>query len=262
MKRWRIAAVFGALVVAAVAVGVVVHDSDGGSSHTGRRPIPHRAGGPSVPECGVFVRTISSGGITAAGWRCFTTAMTGGHSARLRVTNFTTEGDPVFTTYTTNGNGAATVLSDARLDHYGGGTRLQSEVCRRPDPRPIARGMFLDCAAPMPLNAGPQVGSIADVLCTFAMHRHLISAQLTTLADVRAANVGGPYPGLRPGKDLFPKHSGRVPAAWCWSDDPAGAGGSPGPTWTLYVALATGETARFISTGAGTTPPTGPPSFP
>ncbi|MDQ1700713.1 MAG: hypothetical protein QOG34_2576 [Frankiaceae bacterium] len=254
MTRWRIAA--GVTVVAVIAALLAWQPWSGSSHHP--RTQPDLAG---APDCGVFVRAANSGGITAAGWSCFTNAMSDGRSARLRLAAFTTEGDPTFVTYTTTGNGAATVLTDARLDKYRGNA-LQTEVCRRPDPRPVARGMFLDCAAPMPLNATPKVRPIAEVFCNFAMARHLISAQLTTLADVRKANVGGPYPGLQPGKNMFPARPGVLPAAWCWTDDPEGTGGSPGPTWTLYVALATGESARFISTNAGTRPPSGPPSFP
>lgn len=237
-----------AAVAALVAVLVVQPWSGGGNAGPG--PVPDRAG---APDCGVFVQEVASGGISAAGWHCFTTAMSDGAHGRLRETKFTTEGDPVFVTYTTNGDGSATVTTDARLDAYGGtGTRVQTEICRRPESRPVARGMFLDCAAPAAVS--PQ-GSVAQVMCEFAMSRHLLSAQLTTLASVRAANVGGPYPGVRPGKDLFPARPGAMPAAWCWTDQSR-------TTWTLYVALPTGESARFVSTAAGTTPPSGPPSFP
>jgi len=247
-------------VVAAVAAIVALLAArpwdDGG--YKGSRPIPDRAG---MKDCGLFVRDVKSGGISASGWSCFTTAMAGGRPAELRFIRFTTEGDPTFTTYTTAGNGTATVLTDSRLDHFAGmGSRLLAETCRRPETRPVARGMFLDCRGATSVDKPLPV---ADAFCGFVLDRPVIGAQITTLAAVRKTNVGGPYPGLRPGKDMFLTRPGAMRASWCWTEEAEGTGGgSPGPTWTLYVALATGESARFIGTNAGTRPPSGPPSFP
>jgi len=135
-----------AVVAAAVAL-VIARPWDDGATYTGRRPIPDRAG---VKDCGTFVRDVRSGGITATGWTCFTTAMRGGgRPARLRLTQFTTEGDPVYLTYTTAGDGKATVVTDMRKDRFAGTqSRIQTEICQRPDPRPAARGTFLDCGSP------------------------------------------------------------------------------------------------------------------
>lgn len=242
-----------AAVVAAVTLLVVRPWHDGAS--TGTRLLPDRAG---VKDCGMFVREVRGGGITAAGWSCFTTAMRSGPHARLRFTQYTTEGEPIFTTYSTDGDGIATLLTDARMDHFAGtGSRVQTETCRRPETRPIARGMFLDCDRATPVRAAEP---IADVFCQFALNRHIIGAQLTTLANLRGYNVGGPAPGLRPGKNLAPSRPGDVRTAWCWTDDTVVAA-SPGPRWTLYGALATGEAARFVSTDAGTSPPSGPTSI-
>lgn len=249
--------VVGIVAVVAAVVALLAAQPWDDSAYTGRRPIPDRAG---VKDCGLFVREVTSGGITAGGWNCFTTAMKIGRPARLRLTQFTTEGDPTFTTYTTEGGGSATVLEDARLDHFGGnGSRVHTQSCRRPETRPIARGLFLDCSLATEVANTAPLGSIATVFCEFAIDRHIIGARLTTLARLRAYNVGGPPPGLRPGKNLAPSRLGVVRAAWCWTDDPTGTG-SPG-MWTLYGALATGESAVFISTGPGPTPPSAPISI-
>jgi hypothetical protein len=137
------------LVAAAAAIAVVAASGGvpGRSAARAGDPTPVAArSGAVVRDCGAFVRTVDAGGITAAGWQCFTDAMAGGGSARLRFTQYTTEGDPVVATYTTAGDGAATVLTDSRRDKFAGiGARMQTETCRRPDPRPVARGMFLEC---------------------------------------------------------------------------------------------------------------------
>jgi hypothetical protein len=259
-RRRRARGVLAVTSVALIAGGVV-----GGLAWRGGTDQRNVTPAGTGRDCGTFARGVNSGGVTEAGWQCFTGAMADGTSAQLRLSSLTTEGDPVFQTFSTTGNGQATVLTDARLDAFSGvGNRVQTETCSQPDPRPVAHAsmFFLDCTQPEPVADRSGLGSITEVFCSYAGLEHVISAQFTTLGDVRRTNVGGPPPGVMPGKDMFPGRPDEVRAAWCWTDGPAGAGESPGPTWTLYVALATGESERFISTGAGTTPPTGPPSFP
>lgn len=253
--RERVAVLAVATVVTGGFAGVAV------SRHSDPQYVLHGVHGPTArpaeTDCGtVFQQRPDVSPITVRAWSCLVAAAGNKAPGRLRVVQTTTEGDPVFVTYSTNGDGSVTVLTDTRLDAFGG-KQVSTEVCRQPDPK--ARGMFSGCSSSMPAS---HVSPVADVFCGFALRRHLISAQLTTLAAVRETNIGGPPPGVRPGKSLFPSRPGSMRAAWCWTDSAGASGASPGPTWTLYVALATGESARFVSTQAGTTPPTGPPSFP
>jgi len=241
-------------VVAAVVALVIARPWDDGA-YTGRRPIPDRAG---MKECGHYLRVAATtGGITASGWNCFTTAMKTGRPARLRFTQFSTEGDPIFTTYTTAGDGSATVLTDARLDSFGANTgSVQTETCRRPETRPVARGLFLDCGPATEVGDTTLLGSIATVFCEFAIGRHVMAADLTTLGTLRAYNIDGPPPGRR----LAPSRPDVTRAAWCWTDGPTGSSSSPG-TWRLYGALATGESALFFNPDPGPRPAIGPISI-
>jgi hypothetical protein len=101
-------------------------------------------------------------------------------------------------------------------------------------------------------------------MCASALHgRPLGSALATTLRDVRRTNIGGPYPGMMPGRHAFPGSPGREPAAWCWTQAASPSPGDTGATWTLYVATAGGRSFRFFTMGGMTGPPRpGPPSVP
>jgi hypothetical protein len=110
--------------------------------------------------------------------------------------------------------------------------------------------------------AAPSV-SPAFALCDAALPGRTRTAQETTLEEVRHTNIGGPPPGLVPGRDAFPGEPANKAAAWCW----VLASGSPSPgetgnDWTLYVAINGGRAQALFTAGTFERPPTGPPQIP
>lgn len=100
----------------------------------------------------------------------------------------------------------------------------------------------------------------ASSICAAALGKKVVTSQSTTLGAVRQANFGGPAPGIVPGRNAFPGRPDNEPAAWCWTRAPDVINGSPGPNWTLYVAVRGGHAKGLFTMGAPK-PPTGPPSI-
>ena len=102
----------------------------------------------------------------------------------------------------------------------------------------------------------------AKAICDAALDGRTLTAQATTMGQVRRTNIGGPYPGLTPGKDAFPELSDSEPAAWCWIAAADSSPGTNGQDWTWYVAVGGGGSKRLFTLGGTDGPPTGPPSIP
>ncbi|HET6909173.1 MAG TPA: hypothetical protein VFH54_07535 [Mycobacteriales bacterium] len=102
----------------------------------------------------------------------------------------------------------------------------------------------------------------AHALCHDALDGRPVTAAATTLGAVRSTNIGGPPPGLTPGKDAFPDLPTTEPAAWCWTAAASPSPGYEGREWSLFVAVPGGRSQFFFGLGGIATPPTGPPSIP
>jgi hypothetical protein len=120
-------------------------------------------------------------------------------------------------------------------------------------------------------TARPCVGGVVLVpirspaaaeICAEALQGRVLSAKATTLAEVRRTNIGGPPPGLTPGRHAFLREPGDEPAAWCWTAATTPSPGAEGDTWTLYVAIAGGRATSFFTMGGSGEPRPGPPSIP
>jgi hypothetical protein len=103
-------------------------------------------------NCGSYqaVNGPRPGGVTDAGWTCVATAMHERRPAILRLTQTTTEGDPVRMTFTVRPDGRVDVVTDATHDRFAGsGSRIQKETCTRLDPRPVAKRLlfFESCSS-------------------------------------------------------------------------------------------------------------------
>ncbi len=101
-----------------------------------------------------------------------------------------------------------------------------------------------------------------QAMCAAALHGPILTAQATTLGEARRTNIGGPYPGLTPGKDAFPGLPDNEPAAWCWTAAADPSPGTAGREWTWYVAVGGGRSKRLFTLGGTDQPPTGAPSIP
>lgn len=102
----------------------------------------------------------------------------------------------------------------------------------------------------------------AQSVCDDALDGRTVTADATTLGTVRTTNIGGPYPGLIPGKGALPDLPDNEPAAWCWTAAASPSPGDEGREWSLYVAVPGGRSQRIFTLGGITSPPSGPPSIP
>jgi hypothetical protein len=88
-----------------------------------------------------------------------------------------------------------------------------------------------------------------------------VTAEAVSLADARAANFGGPYPGITPASGSFPELPPSTRAAWCWTPSTTQSPGGGGRDWTLYVAVPDGRATPVFQMGGVAAAPTGPPSI-
>jgi hypothetical protein len=72
-------------------------------------------------RCGSYTIPQGTPGISADKLGCLSSAYADGRTATLAVTEFTTEGDPVVTTYTTTANRTLDVVVDSTADRFGPG---------------------------------------------------------------------------------------------------------------------------------------------
>jgi hypothetical protein len=102
-------------------------------------------------DCGsVNVSPNGSGPIPDPMLACLVGAARGHASARLSVTEHTTEGDPITTIYTSRADGKVTVVVDSRQDKFAGiGNHLTVQQCDHPT---ADRGRLLlsSCTDPTP----------------------------------------------------------------------------------------------------------------
>ena len=105
----------------------------GGSPGSGG---PTTASTRAAGDCGSITLTQnSSGRIPASMLSCFVRASHDNQTARLSVVEFTTEGDPIRTSYTSDPGGKVTVVVDSRQDRYAGiGNHLTVQLCDHPTP--------------------------------------------------------------------------------------------------------------------------------
>ena len=87
-------------------------------------------------DCGsVTLTQNATGRIPEPILSCFVGASRDNRPARLRVVEFTTEGDPITTVYTSGPGGQVTVVVDSRQDKYAGiGNHLTVQLCDHPTP--------------------------------------------------------------------------------------------------------------------------------
>ena len=79
--------------------------------------------------------------MTVAGWSCFADAIRARKVAALHLTQTTTEGDPVFLTFTSRPDGRVDVITDSSHDRFGGSGN-QKQTCWDLDPRPAAKRLL------------------------------------------------------------------------------------------------------------------------
>ncbi len=110
--------------------------------------------------------------------------------------------------------------------------------------------------------AGPAGSAAAQALCEKALGHRVVAAMLTTVAEARAWEMGGPAPlstqdavKRRPARNAWPTASSSEPAAWCTS-------GSDGD-YTSYAVGPDGTAVRLVSvSGYVQAPAVGPPAIP
>jgi hypothetical protein len=114
---------------------------------------------------------------------------------------------------------------------------------------------------PSPTNVRNETSASAQ--CAAALGKNgFVTAAPTTIGEIRAARIGGPAPGLNPGRDAFPGMPATTAAAWCWTSGPSDTG-SDGRTWHVFVAANGRAEHYFDLTYPGSeTPPPGQPSVP
>jgi hypothetical protein len=81
---------------------------------------PNPAADAAQTRCGSYTIPQMRPGIPADKLGCLSSAYLDGRSATLEVTEFTTEGDPVVTTYTTTPDRKLDVVVDSTADAFGG----------------------------------------------------------------------------------------------------------------------------------------------
>jgi hypothetical protein len=91
-----------------------------------------------VTDCGTFNLPINDG-LPDSAARCLIEAVQAGHSARLRVTRPTDEGDPIPVSYTAGADRRVEVITDSRQDTFG--TQV---IVRQTCKGPIFTGRGLD----------------------------------------------------------------------------------------------------------------------
>ena len=128
----------------------------------------------------------------------------------------------------------------------------------------VSAGTTAACGSGSPSQApnGFAAHDSSNALCNAALGGRTVTTQKTTLGEVRRVNIGGPYPGLTPGKGAFPDLPDSAPAAWCWTAATMASPGSAGREWTWYVAVQGGRAKSLFSMGGIDHPPTGAPSIP
>ena len=106
--------------------------SDGSPTSGGPPTASARAAG----DCGSATLTQNgSGRIPDSMLSCFVGASRDNLPARLSVVEFTTEGDPIMTSYSSDADGKVTVVVDSRQDRYAGiGNHLTVQLCDHPTP--------------------------------------------------------------------------------------------------------------------------------
>lgn len=118
-----------------------------GSAHVARQvPAADVATAVTARDCGSYtsVNGPAPGGVTDQGWSCFAEALLNHRVAVLHLTETTTEGDPVYMTFTARPDGRAEVVTDSSQDRFAGtGKGLGKQTCSSPDPRPSAKKMLL-----------------------------------------------------------------------------------------------------------------------
>ncbi|SBV28491.1 hypothetical protein GA0070620_4034 [Micromonospora krabiensis] len=82
--------------------------------------------------------------------RCVVEAADNRQQARLVVTQPTTEGDPITTTYAVLGDGRVEVTTDARADRFGSG-RVERQTCTGPSIEDGSRLSFATCVSGAPV---------------------------------------------------------------------------------------------------------------
>ena len=102
----------------------------------------------------------------------------------------------------------------------------------------------------------------ASALCQSALGGRALTAAATTVGEIRTTNIGGPYPGLVPGRHAFPGHAPTEAAAWCWTPSTSASPGTDGGTWDLYGVVRGATPERLFTMGGGARPPVGPPQIP
>jgi len=83
----------------------------------------------ATTECGIYVLDFGvASPDLAAGYDCLIDAFQKGEPARLVVTNWTFEGDPIPQTFLVTGPESVVVITDARQDKLGSG-RIERQTC-------------------------------------------------------------------------------------------------------------------------------------
>jgi ABC-type glycerol-3-phosphate transport system substrate-binding protein len=84
-------------------------------------------------RCGVYAIPQGTPGVPADKLDCLSSAFEAKRTATLTVTELTTEGDPVVTTYTTTVDGTLVVVVDSTADTWAGsGAGIVRYECRSP----------------------------------------------------------------------------------------------------------------------------------
>jgi hypothetical protein len=113
---------------------------------------------------------------------------------------------------------------------------------------------------PVPVQKGPPptLGTATDAfaLCLRALpDRHVVSAEWTTVGDLRAWGHGGPVQ-QRPLSKAFPGAAPEEPAVWCWTQEAA-------DSVTAWGVHGSDPAERAIGiVGPTGTIPSGPPVIP
>lgn len=117
----------------------------------------------------------------------------------------------------------------------------------------VLTGCGLIGSQAQPTNSSAVPKSSAAKICATALGGTVLTSSPTTVGTIRATNLGGPAPGLKPGADAFPGVSAATPAAWCWVRGPVAK------NYICYAAIPSGRYKQFFAYTNESTTPTGPP---
>jgi hypothetical protein len=102
-----------------------------------------------VEDCGDFVLGQREEPPDSA-VRCFVEAVRAGRAGRLKVSQLTTEGDPILLTYTAGADGKVILITDSRQDSFGA-KEITRQTCALSIAKPVSGRLDLaDCSEPTP----------------------------------------------------------------------------------------------------------------